>query len=463
MTANLSRVLIAATHSGAGKTTFTCALLQALTQKNLRCAAFKCGPDYIDPLFHSEVIGATQGNLDLFFTDENTLCAHMADVAADCDISVIEGVMGYYDGLGVSSDEASAYHVATATQSPVLLVVDVGGACLSVCALIRGFVQFRSRSRIAGVILNRCSPGLFQMLAPAIERECGIKALGYLPKSEDFALESRHLGLVTAAEVVDLRKKLDLMAEALAHTVDLQAILDLAWSAPALEFVPPVVKPETDKSPVIAVARDKAFCFYYRENLALLQRLGAKLVFFSPLEDQALPEGASALYLGGGYPELYGQALSVNLPMREAIAKAVENKMPVFAECGGFMYLHRTLTDQSGQTWPLCGVIDADCHFTGRLVRFGYVTLKAQCTNLLSPAGREIRGHEFHYFDSEENGGDFTAAKPGNGRSWPCIHATESFFAGFPHLYFPSAPDFARSFVRASGAYANHNSKEAAQ
>ncbi len=447
MERTLPRILLAAPKSGAGKTTVVCALLQALVNRKMTPAACKCGPDYIDPLFHSEIIGARGCNLDLFFTEEPDARRLLAQSAEGCDVAVLEGVMGYYDGLGGVTDRASAYHVARATDTPVVLILDARGASLSLCAQLRGFLGFRRPSAIAGVILNRCSAMQYEMLSKIITEECGVPVFGCLPTLPDCALESRHLGLVTAAEVDNLREKLRILAENLEKTVDVDGLLDLARSAPPLEIPDRTPEPVTGRRPVLAVARDKAFCFYYRENLRLLEELGADLVFFSPLHDQELPP-CDGLYLGGSYPELYTKQLSENVTMLNSIAKAIRSGLPTFAECGGFLYLHEEMTGEDGGTWPMAGVIPGGCRNTGKLRRFGYVTLTAKKDNLLCGAGDAIRAHEFHYFDSDSNGGDFTAEKPVTGRSWDCIHATDTLFAGFPHLYFPANPEFARRFIR---------------
>lgn len=450
---SLPRILIAAPKSGGGKTTVTCGLLRALIRRGMKPAAFKCGPDYIDPLFHSQVIGAQSGNLDLFFTSEDTARGLLAEGSRGCGVAVIEGVMGYYDGLGGASDTASAAHLARATASPVVLVVDAKGASLSLCATVKGFQSFRPDSNIRAVILNRCTAMQYAMLAPLLEKECSVRVAGYLPDDPRVALESRHLGLVTAQEVQGLREKLDTLADLMEETVDIPALLSLAAEAPPLTCSLPAPVPVTDRRPVVAVARDKAFCFYYRENLALLQQLGAELRFFSPLTDSALPAGTDALYLGGGYPELYGPELERNGTMREVIRRAVEEGMPTFAECGGFMYLHRSLTDADGKTYSMAGALDARCWWTGALRRFGYITLTSETDNLLCRGGESIPAHEFHYYDSDDCGGGCLAKKPLRSASWRCVHTSPTLFAGFPHLSFYGNPAFAARFVAAAERY----------
>ena len=311
---NLPRLILAGTNSGCGKTTVTCAVLQALVNRGLSVAAAKCGPDYIDPMFHSRIIGAKSSNLDPFFFDENTLRFLLAQNASGCDVTVIEGVMGYYDGLGLTSTRASTYELAQKTVSPVVLVVNARGAALSVLASVRGFLDFLPDDRICGVILNGCTAMTYAPLARVLEDRLGVKACGFLPNLPDCALKSRHLGLVTAAEVADLREKMQRLAAEAEQTIDLDALLTIAREAPALDVVPPTL-PAPGAPVRIGVARDNAFCFYYEDSLGLLRTVGAELVPFSPLSDSALPAGLDGLYLGGGYPELYAAQLSENRSM----------------------------------------------------------------------------------------------------------------------------------------------------
>lgn len=465
----LPRLLLGATRSGDGKTTVTCALLAALCAAGHRPTAFKCGPDYIDPMFHRAVLGVEGCNLDLFFTPEQTVRQLLAGYGAQGSVAVLEGVMGYYDGVGGFSDRASAHHLALATGTPALLVVDAKGASRSLLALISGFARFAKESGLRGIILNRCAPGMYRPLADAIQKECALKVYGYLPADPAFSLESRHLGLVTAAEVTDLQKKLRRMGEVAQNTVDLPGLLQLAATAPALG-VPPTF-PGRGRGPEqtfvkqgdgaasagggrvkLAVAQDAAFCFYYRENLDLLRAAGAELCFFSPLADTALPAGAAGLYLGGGYPELYTRALSENAPMRRAVAAAVAGGMPTFAECGGFLYLLDTLAGPDGVPRPMCGVVAGNGKNTGRLGRFGYVTLTAQTDTLLLKQGEQAPAHEFHYYDCEDPG-DSLLAEKATGRSWRCTVAQGNLFAGFAHLYFPARPELAQRLIYAARGF----------
>jgi len=440
---NVSRVMLAGVSSGCGKTTVTCAVLQALVDRKLRVGAFKCGPDYIDPMFHSRIIGAKSANLDLFFFQENTLRYLLAKNSRDRDVSVIEGVMGYYDGAGLTSARASSWETARAADTPVVLVVSAKGAALSTLAVIQGFLDFQEDSRICGVILNRCTAMTCQGLARAIRERFGgrVELLGFLPEMPECVIESRHLGLVTAAEVEGLREKLHRLARQAEETIDLDALLALARNAPPLAFEP-VELPHYE--PVrIGAARDRAFCFYYEDSLDALKSMGAELVEFSPLSDPALPEGLDGLYLGGGYPELYAGRLAENADMRRSIRHALEDGLPCIAECGGFMYLTQMIEDK-----PMAGFLPGKCWDNHKLTRFGYVTLRAKKDNLLCRAGEEIRGHEFHHWDAEAPGGDFIAEKL-NGRRWDCAFATDSLYAGYPHFHFYSNSEFAENFYQA--------------
>jgi cobyrinic acid a,c-diamide synthase len=448
----LPRILLCAPASGGGKTTVTCALLRALVAQGKNPVAFKCGPDYIDPMFHSEVIGAKSRNLDLFFLGEERARALLLENGRTGGLAVIEGVMGYYDGIGMGST-ASAWDLQQATRTPAVLVVDARGRSISAAALIKGFAQFRENSGIQAVLLNRISPMLYPRLKACIEEETGLPVLGYLPEMPDCALESRHLGLVTAAEVENLRHKLDLLAAQAEKSLDIPGLLALAETAPPLDMELPPVEKVTETRPKIAIARDKAFCFYYADGLHLLEKLGAELVPFSPLTDPALPEDTAALYLGGGYPELYGAELSANASMRAAIRAAVQGGMPTIAECGGFLYLHRELEDKGGTSWPMADVFPFRAYPTPRLTRFGYVTLTPQAPGLLGDTELRLPAHEFHYWESEDPGHAFHAQKPQSQRGWDCAYMTDTLYAGFPHFHLCAVPQAAARFVAAAAAY----------
>lgn len=434
----LPRLLIAGTNSGCGKTTVVCALLQALKNRKETIASFKCGPDYIDPMFHSSVLGIRCRNLDLQFLEENTLRYLLS---RESGTAIIEGVMGFYDGVGMST-QASSYEIAKAAGAPVVLVVNARGAAHSLLAMISGFLTLYDDSNIRGVILNNCSAMLYPRLKGMIlEHFSGaVQPLGFLPPLPECTLESRHLGLVTAQELTDLQKKLQILADAAEKYMDIQGLHKLAETAPPLHWEAPILPPR-GKPVRVAVARDRAFCFYYEDNFHLLEQLGAELVFFSPLKDVSLPKNIQGLYLGGGYPELYARALSENETMRDSIREALERGLPCIAECGGFLYLQERLEDQ-----PMVGFLKGNGFDTGHLVRFGYGQLTANRDSMLLKQGEALNIHEFHYYDVEHPGSAFTARKP-NGSSWQCGVVSDSLYAGFPHIHFYAKPLIAARFL----------------
>ncbi|MCM1101201.1 MAG: cobyrinate a,c-diamide synthase [Clostridium sp.] len=446
---NTDRIMIAAPGSGNGKTTVTCALLRTLKERSLGVISYKCGPDYIDPMFHEKVLGIPSKNLDTFFTGETGTRELFIKGTRGKDFAVLEGAMGLYDGLGGIREEGSAYHLAKVTRTPILLVVDAKGMGRSIIPLIAGFLQYDREGLIRGVLLNRISQRYYETIRPVIEAELGISVAGFLPERESFHMESRHLGLRMPDEVSGMRDKLREISEAFAETVSVEEIIRIARNAGELDEEPgkEITQPRhTEPGPVIAVARDEAFCFYYADNLRLLEEYGARLCFFSPLRDAGVPEGCHALLFGGGYPELYATRLAANEGMRDSVRRAAEGGMPVVAECGGFMYMHSALTDREGVCHAMAGVLPGTCFYTGRLVRFGYVELK-ESKSFFLPEGGSIKGHEFHYYDSTDNGRDMIATKPVTGKEYYCMMEDERRQMGFPHLYYPSNPAFAERFV----------------
>ena len=439
--AKVNRLLIAGTGSGCGKTTVTCAVLRALVKRGLDAGSAKCGPDYIDPMFHKSAVGVPSTNLDPFFFNENTLRFLLAKHGAGRELTVIEGVMGYYDGLSMTTTRASAYEVARITNTPAVLTVNAKGASLSILAAIKGFLDFVPGSRIEGVILNNCTEKVYSSLAPQIRTRLGILPLGYMPHLANCEIGSRHLGLVTAQEITDIEDKLDALASQAEKSLDMEGLIGLARSASMLEYEPVTV--EKHEKVRIAVARDKAFCFYYEDSLGLLADMGAELVPFSPLEDAELPGNIHGLYLGGGYPELYAKALSENIAMRKSIRAALEQGLPCIAECGGFMYLTESIAG-----FEEVGFIKGKSFDNAKLTRFGYVYLTAARDNMLCKAGESIPAHEFHRWDTDSNGSDFKAVKP-DGREWRAVHTGEMLYAGYPHFHFYANTAFAEGFYSA--------------
>ena len=446
------RILLGTPASGCGKTTVCCAILQALVNRGLKPVACKSGPDYIDPMFHSTVIGAKSSNLDLFLFSPEIARGLLKENAQGCDFTVIEGAMGYYDGIGFGSD-ASAWDLARATQTPVVLVLDGRGRAVSAAAEAAGFLNFKPDSRIAGVIFNQISPMLYPQMAQAVKEATGLPSFGYLPKLPDCVIESRHLGLKTAGEIADIREKLWRLAAAAEKSLNLDGLLALGALAPELADELPHFEPVTDTQPVVAVAQDDAFCFYYQDSLKLLEEFGVKLISFSPLNDRNLPAGCSGLYLGGGYPELYAKRLSENTSLRRELREKIQGGLPTIAECGGFLYLQSTLEDQDGTPWPMVGVFEGKGYRTEKLNRFGYAAMQAKRDNLVLAAGEAIPVHEFHYWNCTECGGDFYTQKPQSTRGWDNSFGTDTLYAGFPHFHFRSNPECARRFVKACANY----------
>ena len=467
----MKRIMISAMNSGSGKTVLTSGLLKALQKRGRKPEEFKCGPDYIDPMFGRRVLGIPCKNLDLFLQGEEGLKRTLFSQIGE--IGILEGAMGYFDGIG-GGTEGSAWQVAAMTDTPVILVLRPSGVGITLAAQVKGLMNFRQPNQIAGLILNDCKESLYIYLKPLLERECGIPLLGYLPTLPEAVFDSRHLGLVTADELEDFDERIEKIAEALEEYCNLDQILELAREVEPEEFCdkkkkisgdPKRLQKEDKKAEskrensfqekgqvssaskcTIAIARDKAFCFYYEENLRALEQAGTKLVYFSPLKDQKVPE-ADGLYLGGGYPELYAKELGENASMRQSILEKLENGLPYLAECGGFLYLQKSLGNE-----PMVGLFPGEGFETKRLQRFGYLHLKADKDSMLFRAGEAVPAHEFHYWDCSENGQDLKAEKP-NGRSWECGYCSEQGYAGFPHLHFGGKIPLAERFAAAAEAY----------
>jgi len=443
----LPRFLIAAPASGSGKTLVTCGILQALVNRGLKVASFKCGPDYIDPMFHSRVIGTKSKNLDAYFVGKDTLRYLFARTAEENDISVIEGVMGFYDGNSVSTTDSSSHDVSRKLDAPVILLVNSRGASISTLATLKGFLEFRENN-IKGVIFNQMSQRVFEALKPEVER-MGVKAIGYVPKVSHLVLESRHLGLVLPNEIEELKDKLNQLAEVLEGSLDIDMLIELANSAPELDYKVPEVK-KLERPVRIGLAQDDVFCFTYEDNIELMSRMGAEIVEFSPLNDSELPD-VDAIVLSGGYPELHADRLCSNEPMLKAIRERIADGMPCLAECGGFMYLHERLQDEEGNMHDSCGAIKGEVRNSGKLSRFGYITVSSEDPDSILKDG-PIKGHEFHYWDSDNCGDSWKAVKT-SGVEYRCMHEEGGLVAGYPHLYFYSNPDVPYNFLRKVLAY----------
>lgn len=467
--------MIAAPRSGSGKTMVTCGILELLKRKQKNPFSYKCGPDYIDGLFHRKVLGIEGGNLDSFFEKPEDMRKKLMSISEN-HFPVVEGVMGYFDGLGGDTTAASSWEVADILDLPVVLVVDAKGASLSLAALIKGFQVFKGEGRsfhgdknenhIQAVILNRISPMLYPRMKAVIEKETGILVAGYVPELDFWQVGSRHLGLVLPGEIENLQGQIRQLGDCLEKTLDVDKLLSLVESTKPLELKmaaadDPGQDRETEDNSYpkphicLGVAWDEAFCFYYRDNLEFLKKQGAEILRFSPVHDMHLPEDLDGLLLGGGYPELYGKALEENTTMRNEIRRKAEEDMPVLAECGGYLYLLKELEDENGTSYEMAGVFSGKGFKKGKNSHFGYITVETESDSLYLKAGERIKGHEFHYWEStqDENELKMQAKKPTGKRGWPCMTVKNQVMAGFPHLYYPSMEGFGERFIQACDTY----------
>lgn len=459
----MKALIIAAPQSGSGKTTVALGLMAALTRRGQRVAPFKVGPDFIDPGYHRLVTGRPSVNLDGWICPPAFVASTFSHHAATADIALIEGVMGLFDGLA-SSFEGSTAQVARCIGAPVVLVVNARGMAASAAALVAGFAQFDPAVRLAGVVFNNVgSERHGQLLARAVQQHCPqVRCLGALPRDEQLSIPSRHLGLVTAEDNPLSAEFVGRLVETIERHIDLAALEACAECSPEPTTAIPVVAPPAPVRVKLAVARDAAFCFLYEDNLRLLQEAGAELVFFSPLQDQSLPAGCCGLYLPGGYPELYREQLSGNRPMLAAIRQAVQRRLPVYAECGGLVYLTQGVYEQEAAAvvHPFVGLFPAHACMGERRAALGYREVVLTRDTVLGTRGQRLRGHEFHYSsldgmpDSIERA--YQVARPGD------VTTAEGYLNGnclasYVHLHFGSIPRQAQAFVDSCLMYARED------
>lgn len=447
-TYQIPRVVLAAAQSGSGKTTIATGLMAALRQAGLKVQAFKVGPDYIDPGYHSLACGRPGENLDSWLVPASDIPALFACSCEGADITIIEGVMGLYDGgrKGVSSTAS----IAKLLHAPVLLVLDAHAMAASAAAIALGFRDFDPEVNLAGVIANRLgSESHAQMVREACEA-IGIPVYGTLRRDPRLQTPERYLGLVPTQENDDAAI-VGQWGQAVSDALDIDRIRVLAASAPPLHVAAYMDRPKPGKSVRIGFARDEAFSFYYASGLQELRAQGAELVPFSPLLDAALPE-VDGLLLGGGFPEQFAATLSGNSAMRSSIREAAEAGMPIYAECGGYMYLMQELIDPSGTAWPMAGVFPGRAVMTEKLQMVGYVTATLQQDTVLGPAGTELHGHEFHFSREEGNAGasarPFHFVKLRNGDAYPAGQQVRHALGSYLHLNFAGCPEAAQSFLK---------------
>ncbi len=441
----MKKIIIAGISSGAGKTTVSAALMKVLTGRGMKVAPFKTGPDYIDPKFHEFVTGEHSHNLDSWMLDEDTVRYLFYKNSHGSDIAVIEGVMGLFDGCG-TGDDGSTAHIARITGSPVILVADAKGMSRSIAAVINGFCSFDSSVNIIGVIFSKVSGEKhYSLLEKIVNENCTVKCFGYIPSDPGITLESRHLGLIPVEELQGLNLKVNRMAELASENIDIDGILNAASEDHSACEIPEYIKKlgGIATGMRIGIAMDKAFSFYYRDNISLLEEAGVELVKFSPLLDGSLPEGLNGLYLGGGYPEIFARELSANRTMLDDIRSKCIGGIPVYAECGGLMYLTSGITDHTGSFFPLVDFFKHRSVMTKKLQRFGYVNIEYE--------GISIRGHEFHHSmlegNDDETHFEYSVVKESTGESWNCGLRKKNVIAGYPHIHFYSNPEFLMKLI----------------
>lgn len=447
------RFLLAATGSGHGKTTLTCGLLYLMREKKYHMACAKCGPDYIDPMFHKRILGLPSGNLDGFFLDTDELRSLCAEYEKDGDILMIEGVMGYYDGIGDTS-HASSYEVAVKTDTPVVLLVDCKGMAASAKAVLQGFAGYQVNHCIKAVLWNRLPAAYYEDMR-AFSQSLGIKSIGYVPNlPSHLQLKSRHLGLVMAGEIKNFKELMQELAEVLEKTIDVEALADIADGAQPLTGTDKEKKSGTGAGGQhfrVAVAKDEAFCFLYEDNLRMLEKAGCEIVYFSPLHDAALPKQCQGLLLSGGYPERYAKELSDNKSMLQSVGEAVERGICCLAECGGYLYLHDKLQDEKGTLYPMVGVISATALRQPKLQHFGYVYVTLLEDSLIGKKGDCYTAHEFHYWQSkgEEQTGAFRCEKASGQGEWCGGVASPTLYAAYPHFFYRGNQEIVKNFCLA--------------
>jgi cobyrinic acid a,c-diamide synthase len=446
------RLVIAGTHSGVGKTTVATALIASLARRGLRVQPFKIGPDFIDPGFHTRAAGRPSRNLDGWMLPRETNLALFAEACQGADMAVIEGVMGLFDGRDASGEAGSTAEMAKWLRAPVLLVVDASAMARSAAAVVRGFEEFDADLDLAGVLLNRVGGSAHgALLDTAVTAACRTRPAGHLASNPAIHLPERHLGLVTAGESLT-EECLGRMADWIGQGVDLDALVALARErSGALEFARRARVRRSERAVRIGVARDNAFCFYYQDNLDLLASAGAELVEFSPLADAALPAGIGGLYLGGGYPEVRAASLSDNRAMREAICRLAMAGAPVYAECGGFMYLTEAIVDAEGREHPMVGIFPTRARMQPRLAALGYVEAEALDEDGWLRPGEWARGHEFRYSEIDAMPTEIARSFRLTGRHGARTEGYRrgSVIGGYAHLHFASLPAFAARFVDA--------------
>ncbi|WP_353069721.1 cobyrinate a,c-diamide synthase [Tunturibacter empetritectus] len=448
-------LLISGAASGVGKTTVSLAVMAGLRRRGLAVQPFKCGPDFLDTGHHTRICGRKARNLDTWMLSEEANRSVLRDAARGADVLVAEGMMGLFDGKSGNTEAGSTAEIAKLLKLPVVLVVDAAKTARSIAAVVLGFEMFDPQLQLAGVILNRVATERhYEMLRAAIETNCRTKILGWLPRDPTIAIPERHLGLQGAAEAaIDNDAAIDTLSALAEKFFCLDRLLELHYDLELNENQDFGVKRSRSEEDVrIGVPSDHAFSFYYEDNLDLLREQGAEIVWFSPLHDRCLPDGLDGLYLGGGYPELHAEQLSSNRRMLEDVRTFAASGRPVYAECGGMIYLSESLSTTDGETYPMAGVLPLSMQMTDKLVQFGYVTVEFTADCLLGVKGTTVRGHSFHYsclVSRGEVATNYRVQYSMSGKEELEGFRQGNVLASYVHLHFRANPTIARDFVAA--------------
>ena len=448
----MKKILIAGTNSGVGKTTLTLGIIQALKSRGLQVQPYKVGPDYIDTAYHTHITNRPSRNLDSFMLGEDTLKYLFKRAAQDADIAVVEGVMGLYDGYGTDINRCSSSFIAKLLKLPVILVIDAKAMAASSAAMVLGYKLLDPDIMIKGVIANNVkSASHFELVKEAVEKYTGIEVLGYFPPNPDFSLPSRHLGLVPSQEMEALDEMFQHLGEAINQYIDLERMLELCDSEEVESTFCPDIPQVTGKT--LALAYDKAFNFYYEDNLELLRATGLSIKRFSPLSDEKLP-CCDYVYIGGGFPEMFAKELAENISMKAALKDAHLKGIPIYAECGGLMYLGESLKTLTGDTFEMTGIFQGQSVMTKGLKRFGYCEGEAQIDTLLSPKGTTLKGHEFHHSEFETNEkAAYLMVKKRDGQTlsrWSGGYAKGNTLASYLHIHFYANMEVLNQFLKSS-------------
>ena len=446
----MKKILIAGTNSGVGKTTISLGIMQALTKRNLKVQPYKVGPDYIDPSYHTFITGRDSRNLDSYMLDDEKIKYIFKNASKDADISVIEGVMGLYDGFGIDLNSCTSSYTSKILKSPVILVINGKAMSSSAAAMVLGYKELDKEVNIKGVIVNNVkTKNHYELIKESIEKYCNVEVLGYFPPNEKFKLDSRHLGLVPSVEIEALTEKFYDLGSEIEKYINIDRLIEISESE-EIETSFELNELPKFKNKSIAVAYDKAFNFYYKENLELLNQMNIEIKTFSPLYDEIIPK-ADCIYIGGGFPEVFAKELGINKKMRESIKKAHENNVPIYAECGGLMYLGEKLLDLDGNEYEMVGIFEGISKMTKSLKRFGYCDGIAKVDTVFSNKGDIIKGHEFHHseFNSNEECSYKMVKKRGNKivDEWYGGYSKGNTLATYLHTHFYNNLDSIIKFV----------------